>query len=268
MNFLTSDGVSLYHEVTGAGDALVMLNGIWGDTSLWKRQVECFSKKYCCICIDHRGIARSEKWIGGYSYDLHARDVFELIGALGVRKCHILGTCHGGMVGTTFAVNYPDYIVSVIMNGTLLLNSCRQRVVYAGWREIMRTSGFEALHRSAIVPAIMSERYLTCNNEHIPDMVTATKNRIQHDAAMCMIDALYEYGYSESEIAGMDVPALIMSGEDDLFSPAYHVEKIHKLWKRSTYHTFKDCGHFPQRESTDEYNEVVMNYLAGFDGAP
>lgn len=265
MRFLTSDGVSLFYEVDGEGQALVMLNGIWGDTSLWTRQVECFSKKYCCVRMDHRGVGRSEKWIGKYSYDLHARDTFELINELSIDKCHILGVCHGGMVGTTFAMNYKNQIISLIMNGTLLLKSHRQKIVYAGWRDVMKTSGFEVLHRSTIVPTIMSDKYINHNSDHINDMVVATRNRIDPNAALCLIDALYEYGYSEDQIAEINVPSLIISCQDDLFSPAHHVEKIHKLWKNSSYYMIKDSGHFPQREAAGEYNELVMYYLARYD---
>lgn len=261
MIYTTSDNVNIYYEMDGTGPTIILLNGLWGDTTSWSNQLTEFSEHFSCIRVDHRGIARSDRWIGQYSYELHARDILELIDHLKVEKCSLLGTCHGGMVATTFAINYQDRVNSLAINGVQLLKSVRQSQVYAGWRMILENAGFKTLYKSMIIPSIMSEGFLSHNKDKIENIVNTTLQRIDKGSALGLIEAARNYGYDPETIEQIQIPAMIMAGNEDLFSPPYIVENIRKLWKNSEYYLFKDCGHFPQRESTKEYNKIVLNYL-------
>ncbi len=260
MTFETSDGVKLFYEVDGSGSPLVMLNGLWGDTSTWSNQIPIFSQRFTCIRLDHRGIGRSEKWAGSYSYDLHARDVKELLEHLGAKDASFLATCHGGMTAVTFAVKHPGRAKVLCINGTQLLRSERQRQVYLGWKRILETGGFEPLYRM-IIPAIMSETWLKNNRDRFDSMLEATLARIEPAAALEMIEACVAYGFGREQIEALDLPALIMAGDDDMFMPARLIEAEGRLWKGSTFHLFEGCGHFPQREMPETYNAVVLKYL-------
>lgn len=264
MEFKTSDGVNIYYEDEGSGVPLIFLNGLWGDTSSWKNQVSVLKDEYRCISVDHRGIGKSDKWVGEYSYKLYARDIYELLQELKIKKCHILGVCHGGMVATAFAKEYSEKLISIVINGTQIKKSHRQKTIYEGWKNILNTAGFEVLYRAMIIPSIMSERYILENIDRIDGIVEATNKRIKKESAVKMIEAARDYGYENDEIENINVPALIMAGEEDLFSPPYLIEEIQSRWKGSDYYLFKDTGHFPQRESTEEYNNVVRKHLAKY----
>jgi pimeloyl-ACP methyl ester carboxylesterase len=52
-----------------------------------------------------------------------------------------------------------------------------------------------------------------------------------------------------------------MSGDEDLFSAPFTIEKVAGYWKDSEYFMFEGCAHFPQRELPSEYNALVKEYL-------
>lgn len=261
MIFKTSDNVNIYYEIDGVGPTVVMLNGLWGDTTSWNNHLAIFSKDFSCLRIDHRGIAKSDKWVGQYSYELHARDIYELLNYLNIDKCSFLGTCHGGMVATTFAMNYPNRVNCLAISSVQLLKSFRQSQVYAGWRMVLENAGFETLYRSLIIPSIMSEAFLLYNKDKIGAIVTATLQRINYESALGLIDAAYNYGYTPDEIQRLSAPTLLMAGDEDHFSPPYAVENVKQFWSNSEYYLFKNCGHFPQRESSEEYGQLVLKFL-------
>ncbi len=263
MKFKTSDGVNLYYRLDGDGPPLLMLSGIWSDSTTWNAQVRRFADHYTCIRLDHRGIGRSEKWAGEHTYELHARDVKELLDHLGLNHVAILGVCHGGMAAVTLAIKYPGYAGALCINATQLLRSERLSQTYIGWKRILETSNFGTLY-TVIMPTVMSEHWLEHNRERLPSLRETIKERIEYSAAMKMVDALIDYsttGFEPKKIASVDVPALIMAGGEDLFIPPRVIQAESQYWPNATYHLFEQSGHFPQREIPDTYNAVVLNYL-------
>lgn len=265
MNFRTSDGVDLFYQLDGDGPPLLMLSGIWSDTTTWNAQVRGFAEHYTCIRLDHRGIGQSEKWAGEYSYDLHARDAKELLDHLGLSDAAILGVCHGGMAAVTLAMNHPGYAGALCINGTQLLRSERLKQTYIGWKRILESSDFETLY-TAIMPTVMSEKWLDQNQDRLPALLETIEQRIEPFAARKMVDALVNYaatGLDPAKVASTEIPALIMAGGEDMFIPPRVIRAESRHWPNATYHLFEESGHFPQREVPDTYNEVVLEYLRG-----
>lgn len=263
MQFKTSDGVDLYFRLDGEGPPLLMLSGIWSDTTTWNAQVRDFAKHYTCIRLDHRGIGQSDKWVGEYSYDLHARDVKELLDHLGLKRVVILGVCHGGMAAVTLASKHPGYASALCINATQLLSSERLTQMYIGWQKILETSDFETLY-TAIMPTVMSEKWLAENRDRLPALLETIEQRIDPSAALKMVEALIAYsntGLTPDEITSIGIPALIMAGGEDMFIPPRIIQAESTHWPDAIYHRFETSGHFPQREVPEAYNSVVMNYL-------
>jgi pimeloyl-ACP methyl ester carboxylesterase len=263
MKFKTTDGVELYYQVDGDGPPLLMLSGIWSDSTTWNAQVRGFSEHYTCIRLDHRGIGKSEKWSGEHTYKLHARDIKELLDHLELSRPAIMGVCHGGMAAVTLVRNYPGYAGVLCINATQLLKSERLSQIYIGWKRILETSDFETLY-SIIMPTIMSEQWLEENRDRLPALLETIKQRIEYPAALRMVDACIDYsstGFEPEEITDFDVPALIMAGGEDMFIPPRVIQAESRYWPRATYHLFEQSGHFPQREMPDAYNAVVFDFL-------
>jgi aminoacrylate hydrolase len=263
MRFLTSDGVELYYRIDGEGPPLLMLSGIWSDTTTWNAQVRAFAEHYTCIRLDHRGIGQSEKWGGKYSYEQHARDVKELLDQLGYKNVPILGVCHGGMAAVTLAMTYPGYAGALCINATQLLKSERLTQTYVGWKLILVTSDFETLY-TAILPAVMSEHWLDQNRHRLSALLETIEERIEPTAALKMVEALIGYaatGFEPAKLATISVPALIMAGGEDMFIAPHVILEESQIWPNATYHLFEGSGHFPQREMPDAYNTVVLDYL-------
>jgi len=263
MNFKTSDGVNLFYRLDGDGPPMLMLSGIWSDTNTWNAQVRSFAEYYTCIRLDHRGIGQSEKWAGEHSYELHARDVKELLDHLGLKSAVILGVCHGGMAAVTLVKNYPGCAGALCVNATQLLGSERLKQMYFGWKRILETSDFETLY-TVIMPTIMSDHWLSQNRERLPTLLAAIEGRIEISAAQKMVDALVAYsatGFTPEEIASIEVPALIMASGEDRFIPPQVIQTESQYWPNAEYHLFENSGHFPQREMPEIYNSVVLGFL-------
>ncbi|WP_018607259.1 alpha/beta fold hydrolase [Uliginosibacterium gangwonense] len=262
MHFITRDHTRLYYEQTGEGFPLLMLSGLWSDTQIWDKQVDEFKDLYCCIRLEHRGIARSDKWQGTYSYDLHAQDVCDLLDHLKIDKAIVSGVCHGGMTAVRLAHRYPHRCTALVINGTQVLRSGKQSLRFQGWRTLIEQSSFETFYQTELIPSLYSESFLAHNSSRLEAITAGASARMELGSTLSMLDACSRFGLEETELKGIQIPALIMAGDEDAFVLQSAVEHSASLWPHSQYHLFKRCGHFPQREATAEYNRVVKNYLA------
>jgi pimeloyl-ACP methyl ester carboxylesterase len=107
-DFAEVNGTRLHYVTGGQGDPLVLLPG-------WPRTWYQFHKimpplahHYRVIAVDLRGMGDSDKPAAGYDKKTMARDVYELIRALGYSEVNIAGEDIGSMVAYSFAANHPE----------------------------------------------------------------------------------------------------------------------------------------------------------------
>ena len=111
------DDVSLYYEIYGHGDPLVLVAGTGISLAPWRVfQVPEFSKHYQVLIYDHRGLGRSDKPDAPYSTRLFAKDCAGLMDALGIDKAHVMGHSMGGRVAQWVALDYPDKVRSLVLS--------------------------------------------------------------------------------------------------------------------------------------------------------
>src|SRR4051812_35215965 len=105
------NGIQLYYETHGSGDAMLFVSGTGVTRHTWLPfQVPFFSKHYTCIVYDHRGLGDSEKPAGPSSTRLFASDAAGLLDALGFERAIIMGHSMGGRVCQWIALDYPQKV--------------------------------------------------------------------------------------------------------------------------------------------------------------
>lgn len=58
------------------------------------------------------------------------------------------------------------------------------------------------------------------------------------------------------------VPTLILHGAEDGYVPVSWARRAHALMKNSTLNVFEQCGHWLTLERPEEFNGVVLEFLA------
>lgn len=123
MPFSKVNGIELYYEETDftrpwedQPEVLVLLHGLHGHLHWWRyHQVAPFSQMFRVITLDFRGHGKSFKPATGYSMEIMASDVRELLRKLNVERAHIGGASMGGMVTLQLALAYPDVVNSIML---------------------------------------------------------------------------------------------------------------------------------------------------------
>lgn len=115
--FTTSDGLKLYFEDNGSGNALLCLPGLTRNT----RDFDFLAphmQDVRMITMDYRGRGQSEydPVFANYNIIREAQDVLELLDHLNIAHATLLGTSRGGMIAMALAAGHIDRLSGVILN--------------------------------------------------------------------------------------------------------------------------------------------------------
>lgn len=107
-DFAEVNGVRLHYVTGGQGSPLVLLPG-WPRTWYqFHKVMPALARHHQVIAVDLRGMGDSDKPLDGYDKKTMARDVYELVRALGHDQVDVAGEDIGSMVAHSFAANHPE----------------------------------------------------------------------------------------------------------------------------------------------------------------
>ena len=113
----TNDGIGLYFEESGAGEALVFVHEFGGDHRSWDRQVEHLRDRYRCVVFSARGYPPSDVPTDPQSYSQeHARDdVVAVLDQLAIGSAHLIGLSMGAFACLHVALAAPTRVRSLVL---------------------------------------------------------------------------------------------------------------------------------------------------------
>jgi pimeloyl-ACP methyl ester carboxylesterase len=109
--------IKLAYYTRGSGEPLIMIMGFRGTMAFWDPAfLEAMEKNYTLILFDNRGIGLStDTEQDETTIAQMAKDTVELIKTLGYDEVNVLGWSMGTRIALDMAINFPDYIKSLIL---------------------------------------------------------------------------------------------------------------------------------------------------------
>jgi pimeloyl-ACP methyl ester carboxylesterase len=109
----THDGVSLYYEVYGAGEPLLLIHGNGGSIADLRAQIAHFRKRYRVIAMDSRDQGKSADSLGKLTYEAMTDDLAALIDHLKVGPVNVLGWSDGGIEALLLGIRHPSKVKKI-----------------------------------------------------------------------------------------------------------------------------------------------------------
>lgn len=101
----------------GEGEVLIMLHGNGLDSSYFYHQINYFSSKYRVIAVDSRGHGRTPRGDKPLTILQFSEDLRQFMDMHDIKKAHILGFSDGANVAIRFAIDYPERVDKLVLNG-------------------------------------------------------------------------------------------------------------------------------------------------------
>ncbi|MES2274285.1 MAG: alpha/beta hydrolase, partial [Chlamydiota bacterium] len=126
-----TNGINIHYLRTGKNKPpVVLLHGLTMNGACWAPLARALEEDYDVVMPDARGHGNSSAPNQGYSYDILAADVLNLIEALRLTNPVLLGHSMGGMTAAVVASQNPKQLRGIVLADPTFLTPQRQLEVH------------------------------------------------------------------------------------------------------------------------------------------
>jgi pimeloyl-ACP methyl ester carboxylesterase len=265
MTTLSADGVDLYYEMAGDGDALVMVHGSWGDHANWALVVPELSRSFRVITYDRRGHSQSTG--DGTTRD-DVDDLARIIEELGPAAVHLVGNSFGAIISLKLATSRPELLRSVFVHEPPLFNLLRADPASKTAYEITTQRTDAVVELLAAGDAEAGARLFVDTIafgpgawDTLPEPIRATFVR----NAMTWLDEM-----RDPDSLGVELDALklftkpMVLSEGDKSAPVFGpvVAMLREVLPGAEHHVFAGAGHVPHNTHPADYVAKLTEFLA------
>ncbi|KAH7312926.1 3-oxoadipate enol-lactone hydrolase-like protein [Rhexocercosporidium sp. MPI-PUGE-AT-0058] len=266
MPFKTLNSKSIFYTDTRSTSAspttnphtTLFIHGLGSSSCFYSTIIPYLTSQTRCVALDTPGSGLSSLGTQEQTIQTIAEDALALLDALDVNeKVIVVGHSMGGIVASEIAARFKERVKGVILLGPV--NPAEGLKEVFGKRvEIVKAEGLEPLANT------------------IPTLATGSKSTSLHHAFIrSLILGTTPAGYislcnaianaTKPDYASIDVPLLILAGEDDKTAPLAGAEAIAREYGtkggEKKVEVFRGVGHWHCVEAGEEVGRLVGGFL-------
>jgi pimeloyl-ACP methyl ester carboxylesterase len=259
-----------YWEAGDTGSPVVLIHGLGGLVEHWEHNITVLSKRHKVYALDLVGFGFTEKPSVPYSISYLANFVQEFMILKNISNACVIGHSLGSGVAFELCLMIPSRVKKLVL-----------------------TSGFGFGRKGAFELRILSissigEKLMQPNRDgtvnflklmvYDPTFVTdemvdvAFEWTSQPNAAKVYLSTLRSFctvfGLKRKVVKStlenakyITIPTLILWGQEDRIIPVEQAHIAKNVLPNANLHVFEKCGHMPQIECAEEFNNIVSDFL-------
>jgi 3-oxoadipate enol-lactonase len=245
----------------GGGPTVLMLHGIGGGHLSFAPQVETLaSSGYRAVAWDMPGYGHSAP-IEPYTFKGLAASCIALIESLKCGDVTLIGHSMGGMVAQEVVARRPELVSKLVLAGT----SPSFGKPDGDWQRSFiaeRTAPLDAGQSMAQLAARLVPEMT--GPVALPEglkLATHCMSLVNPSTYRRALEALVTFD-RRANLSHIRVPTLLIAGEHDRNAPPAVVKKMAASIPGSTFIELAGIGHLQNLEAPDEFDALVLNFLA------
>ncbi|MGE4240120.1 alpha/beta fold hydrolase [Ramlibacter sp.] len=245
----------------GGGPTVLMLHGVGGGHLAFAPQTETFATAgYRAVAWDMPGYGHSTP-VEPYTFMALAQSCIALIEALNCGHVVLIGHSMGGMVAQEVVARRPELVSRLVLCGT----SPSFGKPDGDWqREFIaqRTAPLDAGQSMAQLAEVIVPQMIGPGS--LPEGVRLAKHcmsLVPPSTYRRALECLVTFD-RRAALANIHVPTLLIAGENDRNAPPAVMRKMNAAIARSTYMEMPGIGHLMNLEAPEEFDRLVLNFLA------
>lgn len=257
-------GRKVFYEVDGAGQPLVILNGIMMSTLSWTPFVGELSRHFKLIRVDFFDQGQSEKLVGmHYDQQLQIELVHALIRHLQLDAVDMVGISYGGEVALLFAATYPKEVHRLMIFNSTAYTSKWLKDIGRGWIASGKTRDGAHYYQTTI-PVIYSPEFYETYHEWMQKREAVLIPIFSSPEFLDRMERLVLSAESY-DIRGIcdqiTHPVLLVSAEEDALTPVHDQEDLSKRLPQATWIKIPRSGHASMYEQPVLFAVLVTGFF-------
>ena len=259
---------------------MVLLHGYPFDRSMWREQIDFLGANgFRAIAPDLRGFGEMSdelQFVAGADRDDTerqaeayrtiitmedmARDVVALMDELKIGQATICGLSMGGYVAFDFIHLFPARVRALVLAGTRApADNEQEKQARLRQVEQMLTSGMEGI-AEATLPKLLAPPTLAGKPEVVARVREMIVQADPRNAAAAQRGMAARRNYSD-DLAGIDVPTLVIVGREDPLRPVADAEFMHERISDTRLEVIEDAAHMTNMEQPEVFNRALLGFL-------
>jgi 3-oxoadipate enol-lactonase len=249
----------VHYEVHGSGEPLLLITGLCGDLTSWKKALPLLDKEYNVITIDNRGAGKTEHPGLPFTMEDLADDASGLLTGLGIERAHVLGASMGGNVAQELTLRHPDQVCTLTLMSTYMRRPERSSV---GIDAMINT-----VREGASIETFLTMMQAWCLTNAAfrgRENVAQNDRRGARERDLLLVDgfarqkAALDNFDTHERVSAIKVPTLVIHGNEDIMVPYRFGEELASRIVGSKLVLLDGCGHMI---APDRYASVLLEFL-------
>jgi 2-hydroxy-6-oxonona-2,4-dienedioate hydrolase len=251
-----------------AGDptapAVVFLHGTSGHLEAFARNITAHAD-YDVHAVDMLGHGYTGKPAQPYEIADYVAHLLDYLDAVGVQRAHFVGESLGGWVGARAAIEHPERVLSLQLlcaGGTVANPKVMERIKSSTLQAVAGDDVDLTRKRLRLLmaeEADATEELVEVRHAiyHAPDFVANVENLL----SLQEMERRQRNLLRPEDLARITRPTLIVWGRQNPFGEVPEANAMHEAIAGSRLELFEDCGHWPQHERAELYNQISLEFL-------
>jgi 3-oxoadipate enol-lactonase len=260
--------VNVWYDVHGEGPAVALVHAGVADSRMWEPQLGALSARHTVLRVDLPGFGRSP--LEGTEIS-NRNAVRNALDGAGIDRAALVGVSLGGATALELALESPERVTALVLVGTGLAGH--------EWSDQVEAFGAEeeeALGRGDLDAAITAnlQMWLAGPRRSLDAIDPSVRERV---AEMQRDAFVLQKGHDDLRVVRLDpppsqrlgevrVPTLIVTGDEDVKDIHEIADKLHAEIPGAQRATIADAAHLPNLERPEEFNRIVLDFLAEHTG--
>jgi 3-oxoadipate enol-lactonase len=255
------NGIQLSYDDVGTDLPIVLLHAFPLDHSMWAPQIGALVRQGRSIAPDLRGFGASTP-APPYSMDQYADDVAALLDALGARPAVVIGLSMGGYVAFALWRRHRARVRALVLADTRAGADTdegrekRRRLI-----EVARSRGSGTVAETQL--ASMVGDTTRQRRPEVVEMVRTLMTAAPVEGIVGALEAMMTRPDSTPTLATIDVPTLIVVGEEDTLTPPHEAQAMHERIRGSRLEVIAGAGHICNLERPAAFTHVLSEFVEG-----
>ncbi|HYH39454.1 MAG TPA: alpha/beta hydrolase [Azospirillum sp.] len=248
------------HGVVGTGPEAILVMHEWmGDHANWAGLLPFLNgKAFTYVFADLRGYGWSKGLAGAFTADEAVADMFALMDHLGHRRFHVVGHSMSGLIAQAMVARGKERIKSLV--AVTPVPPSGFKTDEAGFQRLVAVIDSDEVMRGAIKARVAQRLTETWVDYKLGIARTATGRE-----AMLGYLKMFTGTDVTAEVAGLELPVLLITGADDIpfYQEATERPKFAQAYKNLTVESIANAGHYPMLQTPALLLSLIETFVAG-----
>lgn len=253
------DSLEISYDDQGTGMPVLFVHAFPLNRTMWAPQVSALVGQCRCITPDLRGFGDTPA-APPFTMDRHADDLAGLLDKLKIEKVAFVGCSMGGYIAFSFWRRHRERVRALVLADTRAgADTDEGRKKRLDLIAKARSEGATAVANAQIASLVGKT-----TQARQPDTYDAIHRMIAQapvDGIIGGLEAMMNRPDSTAALGSINVPTLIVVGEEDVPTPPKEARAMHEEIPRSVLEVISQAGHLANLERPAAFNHVLTEFF-------